>query len=212
MTVLSAIIALAAAILLLTAGYLLGVRRGAEAREMLREVNQQQKQALQLAQREIERKVDTQEQSLRTTIELALAPLFNREQISFDLASLKTGEGARDLTLLLDRIAEAGNFSTVALSDDEGLALAGNTDAQDLERIAVNASVVQLMAERIGSSEFPAPTAVLLRDPERLTLYRMFEVQDRKIALIAVSTGAHLTPTSLDAALPKVSGMLTAKA
>lgn len=212
MNLLSIIVALSAAVLLLTAGYLVGVRRGFQAREKLRDVSQQQKQALQLAQRELTRKIDQQELGLRATIEQALAPLVSREQLAVDLASLKTAEGARDLTLLLDKIADAGGFSTVALSDSEGLPLAGNTAAQDLDRIAVNSSFILLMAERIGSNNFPAPTSVLVRDTaNRATLYRIFEVQDQRISLTAVSSGSNLTPTTLDPALAKVSVMLTAK-
>jgi hypothetical protein len=209
MTALSLILALAASALLLTSGYLIGVRRGVQARERLRETTLQQKQALQLAQRELLRKVDRQEQGLRATIEQALAPLVQREQLSFDLSSLKTGAGSRDLTLLLDKIAESGEFSTVALSDEEGLPLAGNSAAQDLDRIAVNSSFILLMADRIGSNNFPAPISILARDTAgRTTLYRIFEVQGQRISLAAVSSGANLTPTTLDPALAKVSGML----
>ena len=69
-----------------------------------------------------------------------------------------------------------------------------------------------LMAERIGSDKFPAPTAILARDTaNRTTLYRIFDVKDQKIALTAVTSGANLTPTSLDPALAKVSGMLSTK-
>lgn len=212
MTLLSVIIALSAAVLLLMAGYLFGVRRGYLVRERLREVMMQQKQALNLAHHEMERKVGQQEEGVRLAIEQALAPLMNREQLSIDLSSLKTGEGQRDLTLLLDKIAEAGNFSTVALSDSEGLALAGNSAAENLDRIAVNSSFVHLAADRISSNHFPAPLSIMVHDiANQTTLFRIFEVQDRKISLTAVSAGSQLTPTTLDPALMKVSGMLAAK-
>ncbi len=204
------IVAFAAAVLLLTSGYLIGVRLGSLARERLRDVTIQQKQALQLAHREISRKVEEHEQGLRATIEQALAPLVSREKLSLDLSSLKTGAGSRDLTLLLDKIAEVGNFSAVALSDSEGLPLAGNSAARDLDRIAVNSSLVLLMADRIGGGELPAPTAILVRDgADQVTLYRIFQVQDQRISLTAVSNGAPLTLTTLDPALAKVAGMLS---
>jgi predicted regulator of Ras-like GTPase activity (Roadblock/LC7/MglB family) len=209
MTSLPLIVALAAAVLLLTSGYLIGVRRGSQARERLRDVAIQQKQALQLAHREISRKVEEHEQGLRATIEQALAPLVSREKLSLDLSSLKTGAGSRDLTLLLDKIAEVGNFSAVALSDSEGLPLAGNSAARDLDRIAVNSSLVLLMADRIGG-ELPAPTAILVRDgADQVTLYRIFQAPDQRIVLTAVSNGAPLTLTTLDPALAKVAGMLS---
>ena len=209
MTPLSLIIASSSVVLLLTAGYLIGARRGFVAREKLRAVAQQQRQALLLARSELDRNVETQE--LRTSIEQALAPLLHREQLSIDVSSLKTGKGARDLTLLLDKIAEAGDFTTVVLSNSEGLSLAGNSGAQDIDRLAANSSFVMLMAERIGNDQFPAPTAILARDTEdRTTLYRIFDVEDQKIALTAIAEGTGLTPTTLDAVLAKVSGMLTA--
>jgi hypothetical protein len=212
MTSFSIIIALAASVLLLTAGYLFGVRRGYRAREYLRELMTQQKQALSLAHHELDRKVEQREQGVRSAIEQALAPLINREQLSIDLANLKTGGGQRDLTLLLDRIAEAGNFSTVALSDSEGLALAGNSASDNLDRIAVNSSFVLLAADRISANHFPAPLSIIVHDvANQTTLFRIFEAQDRKFALTAVSTGAQLTPTTLDPALIKVSGVLAAK-
>ncbi len=210
MTPLPLIVALAASVLLLTAGYLIGVRRGGQARERLRELTIQQKQALQLAHREISRKVEEQEQGLRATIEQALAPLVSSQKLSLDLSSLKTGGGSRDLTLLLDKIAEVGNFSTVALSDSEGLPLAGNSAARDLDRIAVNSSLVLLTADRIGGNDFPAPTAILVRDTaDQATLYRIFQAPDQRIVLTAVSSGSNLTLTTLDPALAKVAGMLS---
>ncbi len=213
MTLISPIIALAAAVFLLTAGYLLGVRRGHEAREQLRYVARRQREALQLAQGVLARWGEMQERGLRATIEKAIAPLVHRERLSFDLSSLKTGEGSRDLTQLLDKIAEAGDFSTVALSDSEGLPLAGNSAAEELDRIAVNSSFVLLMAERVGANKFPAPNSILMRDTAgRTTLYRIFDVQDQRISLTAVSSGSNLTPTALDPALAKVSGMLSTKA
>jgi hypothetical protein len=207
------IVALAASVLLLTAGYLIGVRRGVQARERLRELTIQQKQALQLAHREISRKIEDHDQALRATIEQALAPLVSREKLSLDLSSLKTGGGSRDLTLLLDKIAEVGNFSTVALSDSDGLPLAGNSAARDLDRIAVNSSLVLLMADRMGGSEAPGPTAILVRDSaDQATLYRIFQAPDQRIVLTAVASGANLSLTTLDPALAKVAGMLSFEA
>ena len=85
MTLFSVLMALAAAVLLLTAGYLFGVRRGYLAREYLLDMMMEQKQALSLAHHELDRKVEQQEQGVRSAIEQALAPLINREQLSIDL-------------------------------------------------------------------------------------------------------------------------------
>ncbi len=209
MTIFAIVIAFAASALLLVGGYLIGVRRGNQAREKLREIVRRQQRAVQLAREEISRRANAQEDGLRAMIEQALGPLVSREQLSIALSSLKAGEGARDLTLLLDGIAEAGNFSAVALSDSDGLPLAGNSAAQDVDRLAAYTSFILLMTDRIGSSGFPAPTSVLVRDvADRTTLCRIFEVQGRRMLLTAVAEGAHLTPATLDPAMAKVSGVL----
>ena len=101
----------------------------------------------------------------------------------------------------------------MALSDAEGLPLGRDGRARNLDRIAVNSSFVLQMAERIGSNAYPAPTPILMRDTAgRTTLFRIFDLQDQRISLAALSSGSNLTPTALDPASAKVSVMLAAKA
>ncbi len=121
------LIGLVASLLLLTAGYLVGVRRGVAAREALRAQALQQARELEVVRDEARRLGDEQDLALRATIESALSPIVKRERLSLDLSQLKAGAGTRrDLTHLLEMIAEVGNFAAVVLSDEDGLPLAAN--------------------------------------------------------------------------------------
>jgi len=204
----AALAALAAGLLVLTGGYLSGVRRGRAAREGLRQIVAQQREALNSAQRELTANIHARESGLRALIEEAIAPLVAREEIVYDLA---TPEGTRNLTLLLDKIAEAGEFSGVALSDSAGLAIAASSNVQDADQLAVDASCIQIMADRLSAADRPDVNSVLLRDGDgQTTLFRFFKVHGQKLTLTATSPGSGLTATSLDATLAKVSKMLAA--
>ena len=211
MTTIALIIALGAAALRLTAGYLFGVQRAFGAREQLRAQTLRQAQDIELLREELAHKTTEQEQSLRTTIENALAPLVQREQLSIDLSRIASDAGTRrDLTKLLDLIASAGNFSDVVLSDEDGLALAANAAATEADRLAANSSLVLLMADRIAGDGRPPPLAVMLHDEaNKTTLSRIFRVQDRRLSLTVIASAeGRLTPTALDPALTKVTSSL----
>ncbi len=68
MTIIAIITGFGAAILLLTAGYLFGLRKGALAREVLRQQTQQQAETLRQLTDQSSRRATDQEVSLRTTI------------------------------------------------------------------------------------------------------------------------------------------------
>ena len=215
MTTIALIIALGAAALLLTAGYLFGVQRAFGAREALRAQTLKQAQDIEVLREELAHKSAEQERSLRSTIESAIAPLMQREQLSVDLSHVRSDAGARrDLAQLLDRIAEAGNFSDVVLSDEDGLALASNRGAPDADRLAANSSLVLLMADRIAGEGRPLPLSVMFHDEaNKTTLSRIFRVQDRRLSLTVVASAeGRLTPTALDPALAKVTNALGARA
>ncbi|MER2606723.1 MAG: hypothetical protein ABTQ29_12885 [Siculibacillus sp.] len=211
MTILSLLLGLAAGALLFGAGWLAGVSRGNDARERLRNLTFLQGREMQQMREEFGRKSTAQERMLRSTIEQALAPLVQREQLSLDLSQLKTDSGQRrDLTLLLDKIAEVGNFSSVVLSDEEGLPLAANAKAQGIDRQAANSSMILLLADRMSGADRPAPQSILVHDVSNTTtLCRIFAVNDQRLSLSAVTSGARLTPTALDPVLVKVVGMLS---
>ena len=217
MSLLSILVGLGAALALLLAGWLFGVRRGHADREALRHVVFDQaeelkslNEALRSAREESGRLASRSDQTLRATLEEVIAPLVQRDQLSNDLSRLETGEGRRrDLGLLLDRIADVGNFSTVVICDEEGLPLAANEKAGDVDRRAADVSLVMLLADRMGSGERAQPMSVMIHDEANsTTLCRLFRVQDRRLALSAVTSGARLTPTALDPALVKVTSLL----
>lgn len=206
----AAIIGLAAAVLLLTAGYLFGVKRGAQAREQLRQQDLEQTQELarlreQLSQRGIE-----QHENLKATIAQLLSPLIQRDRLSFEPLSSESQPGRHgDLNKLLDQIAEKGNFATVLLSDNEGWPLASSSNGQDLDRLCATASMLMLIADRMGDSGAPAPLSLMVHDAANTaTLCRIFSVGDHRLALTAVSPGALLLSTALDPALVKVDAAL----
>lgn len=210
---LSGIIGLAAAVLLLTAGYLFGVKRGAQAREGLRRQDLAHTQELaslreQLSQRGIE-----QHEKLKTTIEQILSPLIQRERLSFEFAKSEDQSGRHsDLNKLLDQIADKGNFATVLLSDDDGWPLAASSNAVDLERLGATASLLLFIADRVASDGAAAPLSLTIHDTANsVTLCRIFKVGDHRLALTAVSPGVLLLPTALDPALVKVDAALLSR-
>jgi len=213
MMLLAAIIGLGAGVFLLTAGYLFGVKRGYHAREKLRSQNLVHTEEFRHLQEQLSQRQNEQGESLRATIQQILAPLVQSEQLAFKLSDLKGRLGHHsDLTTLLDQIAEKGNFAAVLLSEEEGWPLAASSNTRDLERLGATASLLLLVADRMGRSGAPAPLALMVHDEaNKVTLCRIFRVGDQRLSLIAVSASAQLTPTALDPALVKVDAVLSSE-
>jgi hypothetical protein len=212
MTIIAIITGFGAAILLLTAGYLFGLRKGAQAREVLRQRTQQQAETLrQLTDQSSQRAAD-QEVSLRTTIQQVLAPLIERERLSLDLAQFSTNAGQRrDLAPLLDKIATVGTFTTVLLSNEEGLPLASNRTSKNLDRLAATSTRLAVVADQIAGEEGLAPLSIMVRNASgATTLCRIFRVQGQRLSLTAVSNDSRLTSVALDPALMKIESALSA--
>jgi len=150
-------------------------------------------------------------EGLLSVVQSALSPLLQREQLAFDLGALPTKSTTHgQLTPLLDEIAERGHFSAVLLCDDNGLPLAANSGARELERLAATAALLVLLADRIGGEGVSAPLSMMIHDTDdKETLCRIFRVRDQRMLLIAVSQGRALSPLALDAALPTVDRVLT---
>lgn len=211
MILLSAIIGIGTATLLLTAGYLFGVKRGYHAREKLRrQTLMQAAEMKQLPEQWLQRQ-NEQEDSLRATIQQVLTPLVQREQLSHELSHLEAKLGHdSDLTTLLDQIAEKGNFEAVLIGDEAGWPLAASSNTRDLERLGATSSLLLILADRMSRDSAPAPLALMVHDEaNKVTLCRIFRVSGQRLSLTAASTGAQLTPTALDPALVKVSAVLS---
>ncbi len=210
MILLSAIIGLGAATLLLTAGYLFGVKQGYHAREHLRRLNQMQAADMRQLPEQFLQRQNEQEDNLRATIQQVLTPLVQREQLSHELSHLEPRLGHdNDLTMLLDQIAEKGNFEAVLLGDEAGWPLAASSNTRNLEKLGATSSLLLLLADRMSRDGAPAPLALMVLDEaNKVTLCRIFRVSGQRLSLIAASTGAQLTPTALDPALVKVDAVL----
>lgn len=156
-------------------------------------------------------KRDAEFDSLRTIVEQALTPLKQREQLAYELSTLNTKTGDRtNLVLLLDQIAEKGQFWSVSLHDEQGLLLAASRNSKNIDRLTAISTMVLLFAERIGRSGGPAPLSLMVHDAANMaTLCRIFQVGEQRLLLSAVATGAQLTSTALDPALAKVDTVLS---
>lgn len=208
MTDFVALYGIIAALLVLTAGYLLGVRNGVHARDALRG------QLLQQAE-ELQRQASwglANGSDLQVAIQQVLAPLLQRERLSIDLAQFHTDvEQRRNLAVLLDKIAAIGNFSSVILSNEEGLPLAANEGARDLDSMAATATRLLLVADQVAGDQGTAPIAVLVRNAANsVTLCRIFQVQGQRISLTAVCADSRLNSLALDPALVRIETMLSA--
>lgn len=155
-------------------------------------------------------KRDEEVDSLRSIIEQALTPLTQREQLAYELSTVNANTGDRsNLVLLLDQIAEKGQFWAVSLHDEQGLPLAASRNSKDLDRLTAISALVLLFAERIGR-DGPAPLSLMVHDESNMaTLCRIFQVGEQQLLLSAVATGAQLAPTALDPALAKINTVLS---
>lgn len=209
MIFLSVIIAIAAAIFLLTAGYLLGARKGQEARALLRDEAAANAEELTRLRERVAQQ-ENEDAKLRAAIQSVLSPLVQREKISYDLSRLEgSGGPQRDLTALLDQVAEKGNFSAVLLSDEQGWPLASSSGSRDLDKLGATSSLMLLLADRMGRDGSPAPLSLMVHDSaNRIVLCRLFHVENQRLSLTAVSVGGHLTPAALDPALVKLNAVL----
>ena len=156
-------------------------------------------------------KRDAEFESLRTIIEQALTPLTQREQLAYELSTLNADASDRSqLVMLLDQIADKGQFWAVTLHDDQGLLLAASRNAKKIDRLNAISAMVLLFADRIGRNGGATPLSMLIHDEANMaTLSRIFHVGDQRLMLCAVATGSQLTPTALDPALSKVGSVLS---
>ena len=165
MTLLPYLMALGAALLLLGAGYLSAVRKGAQARQSLRQLNRGFAKEIALL-RDQAAMPRVNDEGLRATLQDILSPLVQRERLSYEMSRLESGKGQqRNLTAVLDQMADKGNFSSVLLSDAQGWRIAASSSTQDAEKLGATASLLWLMADRLSLEGPPTPLALMLSDP-----------------------------------------------
>lgn len=212
MTPLVVVLAAAAVLALLVAGYLFGARAGRAARAAILEAKESQAaRVMALEARLAALPPAPREDRVKTELETMLAPLLDRERIGRELSVIHVGGGGLgELPRLLDAIAQRAGFSEVVLSDESGLPLAASTGAGDVEALAGTAAFFLTLAERSERAAQPRPlSCVVLDETNRMTLHRMFVVGASRFTLSAVSRGQNLAPGALDPALSPLERALT---
>lgn len=209
--ILAVVVAVVGAVILFSAGYLFGASRGAHARRQLREQLIEQHGITRVSQ-ELGHRQRDEDEALRADLQRMLGPLLERERLTDALASIDHGAQRRDLTELLDQIAERGRFSSITLNDEDGWPLATNSNVTELERLTATASVLQLLVDRLGPPAYPAPSAIVVHDSaNHLTLSRIFTINRRRFTLTAEATGTQVGPTTLDPALASIAAALNSE-
>lgn len=147
-------------------------------------------------------------------VQRVLAPLIERERLAAELARLEIGRGTRgELPRMMEAIARIGEFSSVVLSDEVGLQLAANREAEDGETLAGVWSMLLAVADRVAGAGCPAPMAVVVHDAANQTiLHRLFSSGGSRFLLTAVGRGRTLPAETLDPALGKLERILAGSA
>ncbi len=206
---LSILVGLLASVLLVLAGWLLGLRRGRKERVELRALSRAFSREI-VRLRERGGQVVFDDEALRGTLQSVLTPLLVRERLVLNLSRIqRDGSGVRDLSEALERIAKAGNFSAVLLSDAQGWKLASSAGTRDPDRLGATASLLVMLANRISRDGSPAPLSLVIHDSAGLTtLCRTFLAGNQRLVLTVVGAGGDITPTALDGALPALTTSL----
>ncbi len=204
------LIGLGAALLLLLAGYLAGLRRGLSERARLRGVSEQQAAVLQHWKQRNASGLDD-DGTLKSTIEQVLAPLVERERLSVDLARVSSAGQRRDLSPLLELVARVGGFGSVLLSNEDGLVVAAAGSAPDFDSMAAATVRLTGAADQFAAHRGGA-LAVVIRDAaDSTTLCRLFTTHGQRMALTATSNDTRLAAVALDPALAKIEMALAAQ-
>ncbi len=220
MTIPALLIGLGAAVLLLLAGYLAGLRRGSKERARMRVTAEQQAAILQhwksamgsdgALKSTVEQVLAPLVERERLSIEQVLAPLVERERLSLDLARVSSAGERRDLAPLLEQIASVGNFGSVLLSNEDGLVVASAGRAPDFDAMAAATARLTGVADQFATRHGGA-LAVVVRDAaDSTTLCRLFTTHGQRMALTATSNDTRLAAVALDPALMKIETALAA--
>ena len=249
--------AVIAALPVVIAGYLLGIRRGAAAREALRRDWVESQTTLAACQRELlqsqnllqhaneqlaarpavaggtevmkERLLkdqidsslthllqpllsrDLQTRELRDAVNDLLGPIVERERLGLELARLDPGlNGRGGLSHLLSNMATRAGFSTVLVTDNNGLPMGQSDGAKRVEMLCATLGMILNMVDRIANSGGSNPLAVVLRDADnQVAIHRLFKVEGQRYVLTAIASGSFLSSDVLDPTLPRIERVLT---
>lgn len=139
-----------------------------------------------------------------------LRPLAERERLWLGLVRLRAdARDRRDLATLMDKIAELGNFSTVLLTNEEGLPLVSNHESTDLDGTTRIATRLTVLVDQIAGQPGQAPLGIVVRtSDDRSLLCRFFTSQGQRLALTAVSSDPRLNATALEPAVNRMEAAL----
>jgi CTP:molybdopterin cytidylyltransferase MocA len=187
------VFAVMAAVLLFLSGWVIASSKADSARRALE---------AQTAQR-AERDERTNELESNKQLHAMLASVLEREKLTLSLSHLADDPAHRDLSQLLDAIAEAGHFSTVMLSDNAGLPVATSTNiaasSDSIERLVGASSLMLIVADRADTNGEPRPLGFVVHDESnRMACYRIFEVDGARFLLTVTTRARQLVPSSLD--------------
>jgi hypothetical protein len=154
---------------------------------------------------------DLQARELRDAVNGLLGPIVERERLGLELARLDPSlSGRGGLGELLNTLAKRAGFSTVLITDNNGLPMGQSDGAKEVERQCATLGLLLNMVDRIGGGGAPAPLAVMLRDTEnQVALHRLFKVEGQRYVLSAVASGGLLTPDILDPTIARIERVLT---
>jgi hypothetical protein len=207
------VLGLAAAALLLAAGYFIGIQRHRIARDNLRLLNRSFARDL-ARYREQPTILQRDDGDLRAAVETVLGPLAERARLDHDLAHLgAAGADSPSLPALLDEIALRGNFSAVMLGDMQGLRIAASTAIFEPERLAATTALLVMAGKRIGRDGQYAPNSLMVHNGDNTTtLCRLFSAGGQPMTLTVVAAGGDLPATAVDPALVRIGAVLRKRA
>jgi hypothetical protein len=211
MIFLVALLACIAVACLLLGGYLLGIRRGQQARlDVGFQLDAAQAEVARLTL-ELANRPGADPEVMRQEIARALGPILERERVGSELARIETGGGTLgDLPRILDSIAEKGGFISLLLGDEVGLPLAASAGARDVEVWAGGASLLLSLSDRLARSGSSPLVAVVMQDEtNQIIVHRIFRIGAERFILSAMSRGQRLGPDALDAAMGKIESILS---
>ncbi len=147
---------------------------------------------------------------LKRVVADAIRPITEHAQLGAALARVDPGSGRSDLNGLLDTVAIKAGFSSVLLSDSNGLLLATSSQAQEPELRAGISSLLVTFAQQFVKADQPPPRAVVIHDEANQTaVSRIFILDGSWYLLTAVATGRELPPTVLDPVLDKIESLMS---
>ncbi len=193
-------------------GYLSGAGRGRKERDRLRDDLEQANYEVEVFTKQADALSGMVLRDIQQDIQSAVENALDRESSSeAELGEIVGDVQSRgQLERLLDLIASKGQFLTVLVSDETGLPVATNRDAQDATEIAGLSSALLGFADRTVQVRRPAIASILLYDETKhATMHRIFQAGADRYLLSVVAQRAVLPLTMLDPVLGQIETVLT---